>query len=153
MPGRRVIGVDVGGTKLLAGAVDTDLSVHRRVQRSVSGLDQPALLDAIADAVQETVQLARGEVEAVGFGIPSLISTRTGRAMFTTHHPLADVPFASVMAERLELPVIVDNDANLAALAEHRAGAARGTDHVVMLTVGTGIGGGLILGGELYRGG
>jgi glucokinase len=152
MPGRRIIGVDVGGTKLLAGALDTDLFVHRRVQRSVSGLDQAALLEVTLDAVQETRELAGGEVEAVGFGIPSLIDRRTGRSVIAVHHALFDVPFADVMAERLGLPVFVDNDANLAALAEHRAGAARGHEHALLITVGTGIGGGLILGGELYRG-
>jgi glucokinase len=67
--------------------------------------------------------------------------------------PLADIAFADVMAERLGLPVFVDNDGNVAALAEHRAGAARGASEVVMLTIGTGIGGGLILRGEPYRGG
>ncbi len=72
--------------------------------------------------------------------------------MFSTHLPLADVPFGDIMAERLELPVFVDNDSNLAALAEHRAGAARGAREAVVITLGTGIGGGLILGGELYRG-
>jgi glucokinase len=66
--------------------------------------------------------------------------------------PLADVPFGDLMAERLEIPVFVDNDANAAALAEHRAGAARGANEAVVLTIGTGIGGGLILRGELYRG-
>src|SRR5947209_2736775 len=152
MPGRRIIGVDVGGTKLLAGAVDTDFFVHRRVQRSVSGLDLASLLDCIADAVRETSALAGGEVEAVGFGIPSLIDRRTGRTSYSTHHPLFDIPFADVMAERLGVPVFVDNDANAAVVAEYRAGAARGHEHVVLLTLGTGIGGGLILGGELYRG-
>jgi glucokinase len=65
---------------------------------------------------------------------------------------LVDVPFGAIMAERLDLPVFVDNDANLAALAEHRAGAAQGASEAIMLTIGTGIGGGLILRGELYRG-
>ncbi len=152
MPGRRIIGVDVGGTKLLAGAVDTDFSVHRRVQRSVLGLDQSSLVDLVLGAVQEAGALAGGHVDAVGIGIPSLIDRRTGHSLFSVHQPLLDMPFADVMAERLGLPVFVDNDANLAALAEHRAGAARGYDHVVLLTLGTGIGGGLILGGELYRG-
>jgi glucokinase len=66
---------------------------------------------------------------------------------------LADLPFRDVMAERLGLPVFVENDANVAALAEHRSGAAQGAREVVVLTIGTGIGGGLILRGELYRGG
>ena len=152
MPGRRIIGVDVGGSKLLAGAVDTDFSVHRRVQRSVTGLDQVSLLATIAQAVQETRELAGGVVEAVGFGIPSLIDRASGRSVSSVHLPLLDIPFADVMAERLGLPVVVDNDANVAALAEHRAGAARGHDHALMVTLGTGIGGGLILGGQLYRG-
>jgi glucokinase len=152
MPGRRIIGVDVGGTKLLAGAVDTDYFVHRRVQRSVSGLDQSALLDVAVDAVQDARELAGGEVEAVGIGIPSLIDRRTGRSVISVHLSLFDVPFGDLLAERLGLPVFVDNDANLAILAEHRAGAARGCSEAIMITVGTGIGGGLILGGELYRG-
>jgi glucokinase len=152
MPSRRTIGVDMGGTKLLAGAVDRDLSVHRRVQRSVGGLDQPALLDIAVEAVQEARATGGGEVHAVGFGIPSLIDQRTGRAVLAVNLPLRDIPFADVMAERLGLPVFVDNDANAAVLAEHRAGAATGYDDVVMLTIGTGIGGGLILGGEPYRG-
>src|SRR5947209_7914933 len=126
MPGRRIIGVDVGGSKLLAGAVDTDLFVHRRVQRSVSGLDQASLVNVIAQAVGDVGESAGGEVDAVGVGIPSRV----------------DPTLSDVLAERTGLPVVVDNDANLAVLAEHRAGAALGADHALMLTVGSGIGGG-----------
>ncbi|HZU40716.1 MAG TPA: ROK family protein [Solirubrobacteraceae bacterium] len=152
MPGRRTIGVDMGGTKLLAGAVDADYLVHRRLQRSVGGLDQSALLESAVQAVQELREPADGEIDAVGFGIPSLIDRRSGRSVVAVHLPLAGVPLADVMAERLGLPVFVDNDANLALLAEHRAGAAQGARHALMITVGTGIGGGLVLDGELYRG-
>jgi glucokinase len=152
MPGRRTIGVDMGGTKLLAGAVDANLAVHRRAQRSVAGLDQSSLLDVVVDAVEEARESAGGDVEAIGFGIPALIDQRIRRAVFSVHLPLADVPFADIMAERLGLPVFVDNDCNAAALAEHRAGAARGCQEAVVLTIGTGIGGGLILHGQLYRG-
>ncbi len=152
MPGRRTIGVDMGGTKLLAGAVDTNMSVHRRAQRSVVGLDQASLLDVVVDAVLEAAASAGSPVEAVGFGIPALIDQRTGRAVISVHLPLANVPFGDLMAERLGLPVFVDNDANAAAVAEQSAGAARGCSEVVVLTLGTGIGAGLILGGELYRG-
>src|SRR5207302_5882379 len=91
-------------------------------------------------------------VAAVGFGIPSLMDQRTGTAVIAVNLDLADIPFGDVMAERLGLPVFVDNDSNVAALAEHRAGAAQGADEAVVLTIGTGIGGGLILRGELYRG-
>jgi glucokinase len=152
MPARRTIGVDLGGTKLLAGAVDPRLGVHYRAQRTVTGLDQAALLDVTVDAVLEARESAGGEVDAVGFGIPSLIDRRTGIAVIAVNLPLVDVAFADLMAERLGLPVFVDNDGNVAALAEHRAGAARGASEVVLLTIGTGIGGGLILRGELYRG-
>jgi glucokinase len=152
MPGRRTIGVDMGGSKLLAGAVDSALYVHRRAQRTLTGLDQSALLRVAVDAVEEVREVAGGEVAAVGFGIPSLIDQRTGRAVTSINLALSDIVFADVMAERLGLPVFVDNDANMAALAEHRAGAAQGCSEVVLLTIGTGIGGGLILRDELYHG-
>ena len=152
MPARRTIGVDMGGSKLLAGAVDTALLVHVRTQRPLLGLDQTTLLDVAVDAVDEARGLADGEVLAVGFGIPCTIDMRTGRVVQAVNLPLADIMFADVMTERLGLPVFLDNDANLAVLAEHRAGSAAGCSEVVMLTIGTGIGGGLILGGSLYRG-
>jgi glucokinase len=152
MPARRVIGVDLGGTKLLAGAVDAELSVHHRTQRPVAELDQPALLDTVVDAVDEVRRSAGAAVEAVGFGIPCLIDQRTGVAVMSAHLDLHDLAFGDLMAERLGLPVFVDNDGNTAALAEHRAGAARGATEAIMLTVGTGIGSGLILRGQLYRG-
>jgi glucokinase len=152
MPAGRTIGVDMGGSKLLAGAVDGELSVHHRTQRSMTGLDQAALIDVSVEAVEEVRESAEGEVGAVGFGIPALMDRRTGVARLAVNLPLLEIRFADVMAERLGLPVFVDNDANLAALAEHRAGAAAGCTEAVLLTIGTGIGGGLILRGELYRG-
>ena len=152
MPGRRTIGVDMGGTKLLAGAVDSGLSVHHRAQRTLNRLDQSYLLDVVVDAVEETREAAGADVAAVGFGIPSLIDQRSGNAVIAVNLPLKNVMFADVMTERLGVPVFVDNDANLAALAEHRAGAARGHSEAVVLTIGTGIGSGLILRNELYRG-
>jgi glucokinase len=152
MAARRTIGVDMGGTKLLAGAVDARLGVHHRAQRMLKGLDQSALVEIAVDAVQEAREAAGAEVAAVGFGIPSLIDQRSGVAVVAVNLPLFNVPFADIMAERLGLPVFVDNDANLAAIAEHRAGAARGFSEVLMMTIGTGIGGGMILHGRPYRG-
>jgi glucokinase len=152
MPARRTIGVDMGGTKLLAGAVDVGLGVHHRAHRTLTGLDQAALLDTAVDAVLEARESAGGEVTAVGFGIPCTIDQRTGIAVQAVNLTLADIPFGAVMGERLDLPVFVDNDGNAAAIAEHRAGAAVGASEAVMLTIGTGIGGGLILGGRPYRG-
>ncbi len=116
------------------------------------GQDTPALLDTMASAVQELVNTAPGEIGAVGFGIPSLIDRRNGTSLMAVNLPLADVRFGALMAERLDLPVFVDNDGNLAALAEHRAGAGTGVDDMVLIGLGTGISSGLILNGELYRG-
>jgi glucokinase len=152
MPSRRVIGVDMGGTKLLAGVFDGELGVHHRVQRTIVGLDQVALLTTVHDAVEELRQNAGSEIAAVGFGIPSLIDRRAGVSVVSVHLPLTELAFGDIMAERLGTHVFVDNDSNLAALAEQRAGAAVGASDVVVVTIGTGIGGGLILGGQLYRG-
>jgi glucokinase len=152
MAGRCVIGVDLGGTKLLAGAVDDGLHVHHRAHRFARGADQAELLDAVVDAVSEARAAFEGAVEAVGVGIPCVIDMRTGRAVMAVNLALADIRFADVMSERLGLPVFVDNDANLAMLAEHRHGAARDARHAAMLTLGTGIGGGLVIDGRVYRG-
>jgi glucokinase len=147
-----VIGVDLGGTKALAGLLDRDQRVIRRARREAAELEQRALLDAVVAVVEEVRAGVDPEPQAVGFGIPCLIDQREGKAVMAVNLPISDLPFRDIMAERLGLPVFVDNDANVAALAEHRYGAARGTQHAVVLTVGTGVGGGLILDGEPYRG-
>ena len=151
MPPRRVIGIDAGGTKLLGGVVDETLDVHHRVHRRIVGLGQAELLDSLVDAVEEA-RSAAPDAEVVGFGIPALVRPQTGSVMVSNHLPLDGVPFRDLMSERLGLPVRVDNDSNLAMLAEHRAGVARGIGDAVLLALGTGIGGGLLLGGEIYRG-
>jgi glucokinase len=146
-----VIGVDAGGTKLLAGVVHADLTVGHRVRRLWSGGDRAEVLDTMVEAVAEARDAA-GDVQAAGFGIPALIEFATGVAVSSVHLPLEGVPFRDLMTERLGMPVFVDNDANLAALAEQRLGAAKGARDVVMLTLGTGIGSGIVLDGRLYRG-
>jgi len=147
-----VVGVDLGGTKALAGAIDADLQVHHRARREVHGLDQSSVVSAVVDAVNEVREASPLEVEGVGFGVPCLMDQRDGTAVLAVNLPLENIPLRDVMAERLGLPVFVDNDANVAALAEHRWGTAKGTDYSITLTVGTGIGGGMVLDGKLYRG-
>jgi len=149
MPPKRVIGVDAGGTKLLGGVVDDRLVVHNRVHRLWRGADREETLRIVVEAVEE-LRAAAPDAAAAGFGIPSLVSG--GRSVASVHLPLDDVPFGDLMAERLGIPVLVDNDVNAAVLAEHRFGAAHGTSHAVMFALGTGIGGGLILDGRVYRG-
>jgi glucokinase len=150
-----VIGVDLGGTKLLAGAVDPALNVHHRATRPARGSDQAAVLETVLGAVREVrdaIEGASGTVDAVGFGIPCMIDQQRGTAVMSIHLPIADMPFRDLMAERLGLPVFVDNDANAAMLAEWRYGAAAGAREAALLTIGTGIGGGLVVGGALQRG-
>lgn len=146
-----VIGVDAGGTKLLAGALAGDAGVHHRVHRRWGGGDRDEVLATMVEAVAE-VRAAVPEVAAVGFGIPSLVEYATGVSVSSVHLPLDGVPFRDEMTQRLGLPVFVDNDVNLAALAEQRAGAAAGGRVVVMLTLGTGIGGAILIDGTVLRG-
>ena len=151
MPPRRVIGIDAGGTKLLGGVVDDQMVVHHRVHRTWRGADRQETLEIFTDAVEE-VRAAAPEVEAIGFGIPALVDSETGVSRWSNHLPLDGVPFRDLMSERLGLPVVVDNDGNASMLAEARGGAAAGARHAVMVSLGTGIGGGLWLNGEVYRG-
>ena len=146
MPPRRVIGIDAGGTKLLGGVVDEQMVVHHRVHRTWRGADRQETLDIFTDAVEE-VRAAAPEVEAIGFGIPALVEWEAGVSRWSNHLPLDGVPFRDLMSERLGLPVLVDNDGNASMLAEARQGAASGARHAVMISLGTGIGGGLWLNG------
>ncbi len=146
----RVIGVDVGGTKTLAAVVGRDGEIEAKSARPTDVSSQDALLAGL-DAIVEEFR-AGHEVAALGFGIPSRVDQRSGRAVASVNIPLAGVDFRDRMRERHGLPVGVDNDANAATIGEWQAGAAKGARHVVMLTLGTGVGGGVILDGRPYRG-
>ncbi|MBD0349117.1 MAG: ROK family protein [Thermoleophilia bacterium] len=145
-----VIGVDLGGTKLLAGIVGVDGTIHARAERPTPVGSEEELLHALEEVVDDL--FAGRDVAAVGFGIPSTIDRRTGEVVTSVHIPLGGVRLADRMRSRFGVPIAVDNDGNAATLAEWAIGAGRGTSHMIMLTLGTGIGGGLILGGRLYRG-
>jgi len=145
----RTVGVDVGGTKIAAGVIDREGRIGPRLERPTPTGAQEDLLAALDEMVEEL----RGEsVAAIGFGLPSTIDQRSGRAISSVHIPLADLDFRDRMRARFSLPVGIDNDANAATLAEWRIGAGRGTRYMVMLTLGTGVGGGLVLDGKMYRG-
>lgn len=151
---RRVIGIDLGGTKLAAGVVSGDLTVHHRIQRPSAGVSQEDLLKLIVDVVQE-LRAENGDevpVEAVGLGIPSLIDQKTGTAVVSVNLPIANVPIRDLMTERLGLPIALDNDGNVAALAEQRFGAGRGKRDVILIGLGTGVAGGIIIDGKIFRG-
>lgn len=154
---QRVIGVDVGGTKILAAVVDEQGQILERVQVASPNESQEELLEALDGVVEEllgsgAVSGASPGVAAIGYGIPSTIDQRSGQVLGTVNLPLKGLCLRRRMRERFELPVAIDNDANAAAIAEWKAGAGRGVNDLVMLTLGTGVGGGLILGGKPYRG-
>jgi glucokinase len=144
------IGVDLGGTKMLVGALAGTEVLYEEREAS-TGQTEDELVELLVREVSEA-HAARPEAAAVGLGIPATIDHERGVAVSAVNLPLADLAIRDLVAERVGLPVFVDNDANVAAFAEHLFGAARGADDAVMLTIGTGIGGGLILNGEIYRG-
>jgi glucokinase len=145
----RVIGVDLGGTKILAGLVDRGGAVERHRETATPLGSQAELLAGIDSAVSE---LLEEEVAALGFGIPSRIDQRTGRILGSVNIPLGELDFRARMSERYGLPVGIENDASCATLAEHAVGAGRGTRTMIMLTLGTGVGGGVVIDGKLFRG-
>ncbi len=149
MSAPQVIAVDLGGTKVAAGLVDRDGAVTRRAVEPTELTDEEALLAQLERLI---VAHADDGFAALGVGVPSTIDQRSGQAVASVNIPLADVDLRGKLEERFGVPVWIENDANAAAVAEHRLGAARGARYVVMLTLGTGVGGGLILDDKLYRG-
>jgi glucokinase len=150
LDGKRVIGVDLGGTKILAGIVDRDGRVERHRENPTPVGSQDELLAGLDSAVEE---LLDDDVAALGFGIPSPIDQQAGRAQQAVNIPLdASIDFRSRMSKRFGLPVGIENDANSAAYAEFHFGAAREANSMVMLTLGTGCGGGAVIDGKLFRG-
>jgi glucokinase len=148
---RETIGVDLGGTKMAVGVVDSEQKVHYQGREPSTGLSEDRVVEELAEELLEAKQ-ARPDVLAAGLGIPATIDRDRGLAIHAVNLTITDVPIRDLIQERLGLPVYVDNDANVAALAEFLYGAGRGAKDVVMLTIGTGIGGGLILDGEVFRG-
>jgi len=143
------IGVDLGGTKILAGVVTRDGSVLRRHERATSLESQDALAAELATAIAEVMD---DDVAAIGLGVPGPLNLKDGRTYDMVNLPFHDFPLREYMTTRFGLPVGLDNDANAAAIGEWRAGAGRGVDDLVMLTLGTGVGGGVVSSGAPFRG-
>ncbi len=147
-----VIGVDVGGTKIAVATLHEGELCNPQLQPS-DHTDASTIIDQLAGAILEQAAGAPAPIAAVGVGVPSVIDFANGRVRSTVNLPLSDVPLRDVLQQRLSLPVIVDNDANCAALAEAHDDEGRiDVNHLVMFTVGTGVGGGIIINGRIYRG-
>lgn len=146
------IGVDVGGTKILAGLVDDQGRPMATRREPTPRGDAGAALDVVARLVNELVAEADGPVAGVGLDVPGPCDASGSTVFFAPNLGWQDVPVRAMLAEKIGLPVLVENDGNTAAWGEFRHGAGRTLDGLVMVTVGTGIGGGIIIDGVLIRG-
>ncbi|MHB8695464.1 MAG: ROK family protein [Solirubrobacteraceae bacterium] len=143
-----VVGIDLGGTKV-AAALLRDWVLGEPQTQPTELHDSATLLDQLV----EMVGTVPGSVDAVGIGVPSVVEFATGRVVSSVNIPLADLPLRQVLGDRLGVPVFIDNDATVAALAEaHDEQLQLVASNLVMLTIGTGVGGGIVLNGRIYRG-
>ena len=150
-PQPAVLGIDVGGTKVAVGAV-AGAEAPDVLERPTDVSSPAALLDGIEAAVREAIGHT-GAPRAIGIGIPSQVEFSTGRVIASVNIPLAGVALRDELAGRFGVPVYVDNDANCAALAEAQLVPGGPARYLVMLTLGTGVGGGVVIDGEIFRGG
>ncbi len=149
-----VCAVDLGGTNLRAALVDRDGDIHHRVKRPTPHTDDPnEIISAIAATVAECATLANEAVETVSIVVPGSVGAETGLVVNAPNVPaIVDFPLTEALTNTLERPVLIENDANAAAVGEMWKGAARGHQTIVCLTLGTGVGSGVILNGALWRG-
>lgn len=144
------IGVDIGGTKVAAGVVDDNGEIVEHTLRPTAADRPDVVAQTVADVVRE---LSRGRaVEAVGVGAAGFVDETRSVVRFAPNLAWREEPLQKKISDLVGLPVIIENDANAMAWGETRFGAGRGQSHVVCLTLGTGIGGGIVIGGDLYRG-
>lgn len=145
--------VDFGGTKLMVGLVDSDGKVlsHETIPTPKAG-GPTAVADAAAAMLRQQAGDRLSTLVGVGATVPGLADGRTGVLRYAPAHGWRDVPFAQMLTRRLDLPARIANDVNACALAEQRFGAGRGVQNLVWITVSTGIGGGLVLNGQIFEG-
>lgn len=155
MMGELVVGVDIGGTKVAAGLVDPDGRILGRARRDTPhrSTDPDVVEDTIVEVVGELLATTDpGQVVAVGIGAAGFVAADRATVVFAPHLSWRHEPLREALRARISLPVTVENDANAAAWAEWKFGAARGETHVVMITLGTGIGGAILVDGQVQRG-
>ncbi len=147
------IGVDVGGTRIAAGLVERKGRIVKDAKALTPKGGPFAVVDAVIDlAAQVSAGVHQGEISGVGIGLPAQIDFARQSVEFCTNLPLAGVDVRALVMSRSKYQVTIDNDGNLAALGESRYGAARGVRDFIMITLGTGVGGGMFVAGEPYRG-
>jgi len=156
---RFVLGIDIGGTNLVVGSVAEDGSALHALDSEPTHAEagQTDVLDRLITLAQRTIERTRQEVSGadiigVGVGAPGPLDTKRGIVLLTPNLGWVNLPLRQIIHERLGLPAALDNDANCAVLGEWWMGAARGTRNAIGITIGTGIGGGIIVDGKLYHG-
>ncbi len=147
--GDEAIGIDVGGTKINAFRVSGDGSILQRSNLATPADDEEATIETMAELARS---LATPAVVAIGVGAAGMVDAGNGILRFAPNLAWRELPIAQRMREALGLPCQVDNDASMAAYGEFRFGAGRGYRHMLLVTVGTGIGGGIVADGRLFRG-
>ena len=155
MSRRLAIGIDIGGTKVAGGVVDETGAITHRTRRDTPHRStSPSVVEnTIVESVEELLgQVDPADVVAVGIGAAGFVAEDRATVVFAPHLSWRNEPLRDALAQRIDLPISVDNDANAAAWAEACFGAARGESHVVVITLGTGIGGALIIDGHVQRG-
>ncbi len=145
------IGVDVGGTKVAAGVVEEDGTIVEVLRRPTPEKPAHAVAAVVVDLVAELGARYPG-ARTVGIGAAGWIDRERSKVYFAPNVPWRDEPLRADLAARIDLPIVVENDGNATAWAEHRFGAGRGSPDLICVTIGTGIGGGMVAGGALYRG-
>jgi glucokinase len=148
-----VIGVDLGGTKLMAGLFNSSDDLVAKEYVLVSSLSAEDLLETMAGVVRTLAKSSPEPVSAVGYGLPATIDQRTGVAVVAANLPIKDLAIRDELARRTGFPAFIDNDGNVAALAEQRKGAGAGSvKDLLMVTLGTGFGGGIVIDGHIFSG-
>lgn len=144
------IGVDLGGTKIAAGIVNKQGEILEEIVKPTPSISAKAVIAAIVEACSELIE--RYEVKGICVAAPGFVDAAGSRLMFTPNLPMSDEPLRAKIEKKLNVPVLIENDANAAAWGEARFGAAQNRRNVVILTVGTGLGGGIVVDGRLVRG-
>ena len=145
------IGIDIGGTKIAGALVDEKGAIVREARVATPVKDPAALVDAVVGLVQDLS--ADQDVLGVGVAMAGFIDHQQANVIYGTNFGWKNYPLKSEIEAKLEIPVIIENDANAAGWAEYRFGAGQGYQHMVMLTLGTGVGGAIITDGKMLRGG
>jgi glucokinase len=145
------IGVDIGGTKVAAGVIETDGTIVDVLRAPTPETEAPAVAQVVVALVQQ-LREAHPTVATVGIGAAGWIDRGRSTVYFAPNVPWRDEPLRANLAARIDVPIVVENDGNATAWAEHRFGAGRGSSDLICVTIGTGIGGGMVAGGALYRG-